>query len=78
MYIVILVDVVNIKLLLSIQLILKNPKPFSGAKTDDQNLHWGEVTWLNGSQLASLPWCYLILRWELLILGNKFVGGLIS
>lgn len=78
MYIVIPVDVVNIKLLLSIQLILKNPKPFSGAKTDDQNLDWGEVTWLNGSQLASLPWCYLILWWELLILGNKFVGGLIS
>lgn len=39
MYIVILVDVVNIKLLLCIQLILKSPKPFSGAKTDDQNLH---------------------------------------
>ena len=30
--------VVNIKLLLSIQLILRNPKPFSVAETDDRNL----------------------------------------
>ena len=78
MYTVIPVGVVNIKLLLSIQLILRNPKPFLGAKTDDQNLDWGEVTRVNGSQLAGPPWCYLILWWELLILGNKFVGGLIS
>ena len=53
MYTVIPVGVVNIKLLLSIQLILRNPKPFSGAKTDDQNLDWGEVTWeVAASQLV--------------------------